>query len=539
MQTDDVEIVNHNASRISLKQTIQSLWNEAYYTERNIVLPSRRLKHEYQKATSHLAKQAQQEQQQNLFLRSSKSISNLIQSSRKCLFPYVLEDEEEPVLTVFNSLEDLNNKKSLVIDMGYALTAFGAPAHRLDYFIEMISLNYGLIAEAMCNPTAFWIQFYEARIQYIDNESGDEQNRIKYHTVPRSVHFCKVPVTAYNLTKMGMMEHLATQIYSNTISVEDARKEIKRISLLKHSFYDHFMLVILARFLFAVVVSLLFNANMMEILVSILASLSASALALISRNYPAIGKVNTIITGTISGIIAIVFKLVFHKQYNISVFVVALAGSISLMPGFTIVVAMNEILTNNLVCGTVRMISALVTIMQVTFGILLPQKFASLILLYSELPDLFNRNPVHIWTRLALVPVLVSAFMIFLKAPMKRLSFSFVVTGACLSTTVNHLIFLWTDSREVSTFLAAFAIGCVSQGFSWFSTVHSGMLVRSTCVMFLLPSTLSYRSFNAFLLHDVASGASVLYDVVSMCLSLTLGLAASTIVVPPRKRRKL
>jgi len=434
-------------------------------------------------------------------------------------------------MVIFNSLDDLNCVKSTVIDMSYALVCYGVAAHRLDYYSQLISRNYGLVCDTWCNPTGLFITFHESYIKnIIDHETGLSQTI----RIPKTNHFVKVRSSALDLMKLQMLEQLSDKILQGKLTILEARESIKQIINAK-PLYGHFMLLILARFFTSIMMSIMFDSNPAEVLAASVAGLFSGLLALVARNYDNYAQVNVICTGFVSGAIAIAFKLMLSKISPVSAFIVSIAGVAPLLPGFGIAVSVLELSAGQVVSGTCRLISALLTALQVAFGVLIPHKFGSLIPLYISLSDQVH-YPNPLWIKGLLLPLNIFTLIISMKAPISPISLVFSVVTCYCSFFVTYFLNTYTQSRIASTFISSVMVGLISNIFGWISSKHSAIIICSVGITFLLPGSLSFRSMQTFLMDDTPTAVKFISDVTSVCISLTIGLLVSNILVPLHKK---
>jgi len=352
--------------------------------------------------------------------------------------------------------------------------------------------------------------------------------------IPKSNHFVKVKSSGLNLVKLNLLEQLAENIMEGDLTIREARKGVRDI-IDAAPVHDHFMLLILARFFSSMMMSIMFNANAAEVLAASVAGLVSGLLAVVARNYDNYGQVNVICTGIVSGAIAIGFKLLLHKYYHVSDFIVSIAGVAPLLPGFGITVSVMELSAGQIVSGSCRLISAFLTALQVAFGVLVPHKFGSLIPLYLQMIDR-DHSPNPIWVKAILLPINIVALVISLRAPIEPVSLIFTVVTCYCSFFMTSILNTYTGSKTVSTFLTSVTVGLISNIFGCISRKHSGIIVCTVGIVFLLPGSLSFRSIQAFLNDDASGAVKFIADVANVSIALTVGLLASNFIIPSMKK---
>jgi uncharacterized membrane protein YjjP (DUF1212 family) len=425
----------------------------------------------------------------------------------------------------FDSLSELNTIKSIVIDVAYALTCYGIASHRLDYFVQMMGMYFGLCCDTWPNPMGIWITFSEACII----ERGNRQ------LVGKTNHFARVRSSALNLTKLHLLEQLATNIFKGKISVSKARQLLKDI-ISASPVYDHFMLLILSRVLSSVMFSIFFNANLAEILAAAIAGIASGLLAILARNFDNYSQVNVICTGIISGAIAIIIKYCIADYYYVSAFVVSLAGVIALIPGFGIAVSVLELSAGFMDSGSCRLISSFLTTLQIAFGALVSHKIAAMFPSYAALPENLQHAPIPLWIKGVLLPINIISVMISQRSPIFPMALLFTFVTCYCSFFISNLVSEYVHSRATATFVASVVVGMISNSFGWISQKHSGIIISSVAITFLLPGSLGFRSIQAFFNDDTTGSLQFIMDVVTVCFSLTIGLLVSNVLIPAKKK---
>lgn len=437
---------------------------------------------------------------------------------------------EEHNVLLFDSVDDLNRVKCTIIDLAYALISYGIAAHRLEYYAQMIGLNYGLVCDTWVNPTGLYITFEEAHVKDYDPMDG----RVLSQIIPKSNHFVKVRSSGINLIKLNMLEHLAENIVLGKLKIQEARQGVRDI-ITAAPVYDHFMLLILSRFFSSVMMSIMFNANAAEVLAASIAGLASGFLAILARKYDNFGQVNVICTGIVSGAIAIGFKLLLYRYCYVSDFIVSISGVAPLLPGFGITVAVMELGAGQIISGSCRLVSAFLTSAQIAFGVLVPHKFSSLIPLYMRLLDR-DHTPNPLWVKAALLPINITALVISLRAPLEPVSLMFTVVACYCSFFLTNILSVYTGSRMASTYLTSVVVGVISNMFGCISRKHSGIIVCTVGIVLLLPGSLSFRSIQAFLNDDASGAMKFIADVATVATALTVGLLTSNILIPTTKK---
>jgi len=417
---------------------------------------------------------------------------------------------------------EINEVKSIIIDLGYALSIYGMTSYRLEYHLSLIASYYGLICTAYSTPTGLWIYF---------GSSIDDPDR--------SSHFVKITSASLNLSKLCQLDDVAERISRGGCSIKEARYLITDI-LEKQSEYSHFIFRIITCFIQAGMWSVIFGANWGEMVASFVAGLCIGSVGALSSKFEVLGQVHTITSGVIAGIIGILFKILLRDTIAISVFLVSLSGVVSLLPGLTFTLAIAELSVRHLMSGSQRIMHGFVTIIQLGFGILISDRLGKFVMGYiTALPEMTTASRVSppIYILALTIPVVTSTTIVNFKAPRYPLALFFIFLDAFCGYFTSYFSAMFLG-REVGTLLGAFMIGMVANVFGWISR-HPSIIVASCGIIYLVPGSFGIRSIGAFLQKDSDGGLSFIMDTFSTCISLTVGLLLADILATKNKKKKL
>lgn len=416
--------------------------------------------------------------------------------------------------------EDLADVQATIIDLGYSLSIYGLPAHRLEYHLALISSYYGINCTSYSTPTGLWITF---------GNSVDDPDA--------ATHFVKIRNTAFNLTKLCLLDDIAEKISKGECTIKQARKMIREV-IETQALYSHFMFIIFSCFIQAGMFSIFFAANLGEIAASFVAGLFVGVLTVLSSKFESFAQVNTVICAIVAGVVGVTFRLIFSPfGIPVSAFIVSLSGVISLLPGLTFTLAIAELSTRNLLSGSTRLISAFVTTIQIGFGVLVSDRLSNFLLKVFQLPEVKERHLHHPGVLAIIIPVVALATIITLKAPKYPLCALFILMDAFAGFfTTFYATALF--GPEVGTMLGAMVVGTIANIFQMIS-MHPGIVVSACGIIFLLPGALGHLSVELFLDDDPAKGMQFIFETVVVAISLTIGLMLSDVFVLKRKKLNL
>ena len=205
-----------------------------------------------------------------------------------------------------------------------------------------------------------------------------------------------------------------------------------------------------------------------------------------------------------------------------------LAGLIVLLPGLTLTIAVNELAHRHLVSGSARLTSALITFLQIGFGMALGNALAAL--LFGEIGAApLSRLPLAILTAALVINAL--ALSVLFRARLKDAPVVLVATATAYLGARYGTEYL---GLELGTCLGAYCLGTVSTVISRWRDIPSATPVMPGLLL-LVPGSLGFKSLWALLANDVVSGVEAGFTMAMIALALVTGLFLANITIEPRK----
>lgn len=212
---------------------------------------------------------------------------------------------------------------------------------------------------------------------------------------------------------------------------------------------------------------------------------------------------------------------------GLETYTVVVSGLIVLVPGLSLTTAISELALRHLVAGTSRLMGALMTFLQLGFGVALG-RVATLAFPPGAAPA-----AQHVDTLVTLVAALLLApasFAILLQARARDLGWVlFASTLAYLGTRQGAV---WMGP-ELGAFLGAFLLAVCANLYARRFQRPSAVLLLPGLLM-LVPGSLGFRSLSALMEQDVLGGVSTAIAVALVATSLVAGLFAASAIVRPR-----
>jgi uncharacterized membrane protein YjjB (DUF3815 family) len=214
-----------------------------------------------------------------------------------------------------------------------------------------------------------------------------------------------------------------------------------------------------------------------------------------------------------------------------SLYVAMAGGLIVLFPGLTLTTAISELATRHLQSGTSRMMSALILLVSIGFGVALGVETGRW--LFGSAPMV---SPVSLptWT-IAMTLLMASLAFLVLNQANPR-DTAWIVFVCVLSFVGSRLGAQWIGI-ETGAFVGAILVGVAS---SVFSRVHNRpALVTSTPgIILLVPGSIGFRSITEMISNDPVRGLHTAFTMILTGVALVTGLLVSRWIVPGRNLLK-
>ena len=212
---------------------------------------------------------------------------------------------------------------------------------------------------------------------------------------------------------------------------------------------------------------------------------------------------------------------------GLETYTVTVSGLIVLVPGLSLTTAISELALRHLVAGTSRLMGALMTFLQLGFGVALGRTVA--LLLEPGAPPTGARvdSLVTLVAALLLAP---ASFAILLRARARDLGWVLLASTLAYLGTRQGAVWM---GPELGAFVGAFVLAVCANLYGRHFQRPSAVLLLPGLLM-LVPGSLGFRSLSALMEQDVLGGVSTAIAVALVATSLVAGLFAASALVRPR-----
>ncbi|KAF8560209.1 DUF1212-domain-containing protein [Imleria badia] len=474
---------------------------------------------------------------------------------------------------IIKHVQDIDKRRKFILTLAKCLLTFGSPSHRVDTQLSTASSILDAKAAFVHIPDVIIVTF------------GDED------VAAVETHFVKAK-GQIALTPLHLVHLVYRKVLHDKITVEDGTEELKEI-LGARAIYPLWPRCFFAFLTASMISAMVFGGSIIDMWISGLCACVLQYLGLNAASksaaYANVYEISVaILVSFVSRALSTIPGDLFC--YN----AISAAGVVLILPGFTILISALELTSRNVLCGSVRMVYAIIYTLFLGFGLAIgsdiylvidPRARRALqknqtpsyrvlhgsfhaengtfplgeaVLGFAKAASLdknyllrgCHREPNWPWWRQPLpwwlLPALVPTYSVASSlANMQRFwswQLLVMVILACLAFTSNKLgnVF-FPDSGDLVSAFGALIIGLLG---NFYSRIVRGTAFTSmvTAVLFLVPSGIAQEggliNTDPSSTEQYSSGFSLAIRMIRVAIGITLGLFVSQMFVYAMWRRR-
>ncbi len=385
-----------------------------------------------------------------------------------------------------------------------AISEAGAPAHRLESYMQVISEKFNLEASFFAMPTAVLASIGE-----------DEYSQRSY--------MIKTDPNDINLGTLHTINDVINQLENDVIDLDTALKSIKSITT-EATEYPNWLFALC----FGLVgggFTTLFAGSWYDVVAASVLGLLTGIITIYSKPYKYLSQLLTPLAALVVGFTALTIS---HYWQTIDHFLVSLAGLIILVPGLGITIAMRELSTGHLVSGSSRMAGAVTTLFLLSFGLALGYLIAQSIYGDTEVNKMAN---VPTWFNYLALVITALCFSVLFKARFADTFWIFLSIG--LAFAGSSLIGLWM-SQPFKSLAAVLLVSMVGNIYSRVSS-NPASVMHIPGIILLVPGSIGFNSLSAMYTNDTMTGVQAAFNAALIAVAISVGLLVGNLIVPPKK----
>lgn len=391
--------------------------------------------------------------------------------------------------------------RAFTVRLAWALHRYGAPAHRLEEVLQLMSDRLRLPGQFFSMPTALIASF----------GALDEQHTMLVRVDPGDV----------DLQKQVKLDQVGERVAAGEMDPREGLAEIDRIVDAPPRYGR--VATVLCFGIASGAASRFFGGGWREIVVSTTTGFIVGALALLMGRTRSTSRVFEPLAALVASLLA---ALGAWWLGPLSTSMAVLGGLIVLVPGLTVTTALNELATRHLMAGTARLMGAVMVFLVMGLGVTLGGKLAQLV------PGAAQATiPLPMWTEAIALGAGLLSFAILFRVPAREVPYSVIIGTAVFATSRFGAPLIGPD-LAVGT--GAFLLGASANLYARLRRRPAAIpLVPS--LMLLVPGSVGFRSLLSLLERNVTSGVETAFQMIMVGVALVTGLLLANLVLPPRR----
>ena len=390
--------------------------------------------------------------------------------------------------------------EAFVIELGSALLRQGMPAHRVEGTLSLIAGLLGREAQFFCVPTGIIAGF---------GAPGSQRGGL-----------VRVAPGGIDLTRMVRLDALVSAVVRRQLPVSHAAEALAAI-LSAPDRYGPWALVT-AEAVAAGTAAPFFGGGLREGVVAAAVG-GSTALLGITLDRRRASHLFAPIGATLAAAMAALAPMVVGP---IRVDVVTVCGLLVLLPGLTLTTAVAEVATRNLVSGTARLTVALLTLLELGFGVALGSQAGALV----PATDLAPLTPDP-WTEAAALLASGLAFVVIFRA---RLRDAHLVLLGVIVAYGGARIGTALLGTELGAFTGALLVGLASSAIARLAD-RPAQLPLVPGVLMLVPGSIGFSSVRGLLRSETVAAIDAAFHTGLIAIAIVIGLLAASALLPPRR----
>jgi uncharacterized membrane protein YjjP (DUF1212 family) len=392
----------------------------------------------------------------------------------------------------------------LTIAFGRAYHQSGMPVDELEMTMHLTAAALGIELQVNVLPTSILAAIgpgYAQRVVLLRLEPG-----------------------GVDLQRLSLLNVVFRAVLERRIDSRVALAEVERIAALAH--YAPAPLTVAAYCLLSVGVAILIGGHAGEIAASAIIGIAVGALSVLGRTVTVVDRLFEVLAGFIATVVVTGYS---HVMAHIAVYIPIVAGVVALLPGLQLTEALHELASRNVVAGTARLGSAVMTLLSLGCGFALG--------IAAVGPSALHLDPIVY----APVPFLLLAFAVLAIGSSiailqnARLADYPWVLGACVVAETAYRFFAALPGYQVSTFGAALAVGVAAKVAARYARVPETILLIPG-LLILVPGSLSYESILYLLQSKATDGGGIAVTAIVAAVEIVSGLLLSQLFFTPVRK---
>ncbi len=404
-------------------------------------------------------------------------------------------------------MSSLPTKTRFVIRLVRCLHQYGASAYRLEGAVAAVSRDLHLTCDLFSGPTSCFLSIR-------DEEDLDD--------VQLTTRVLRLEPGAINLARLSLADEIAEGVSAGRLTPEQGSAQLAGIEQAVPN--PPVWRSLLASVATSVGIAVLLAKTWWDVVAAAITGLVIGLLCAYPGGLDRQGGLEAV-AATIAALMAAVFEGLFP---GVSIQIVIIAGLINLMPGLSLTTAMAELANNHLVSGTARLAGASMTLLKLTFGVVLGSFLATRLGISPKSGALVSIDPLWQWPAL-LAAGWGSAYVFRIRKRELPLSIAAAIIGYLIAKYSRTSL-----GPELGIFIAGLIVASAANIYAR-TFKRPASLVRLPGIILLVPGSMGFRGVVSMFQGDAATSMATAFSAVVVLVSLVAGLLFGNVLVTPRR----
>ncbi|KAI8319550.1 DUF1212-domain-containing protein, partial [Martensiomyces pterosporus] len=403
---------------------------------------------------------------------------------------------------LINKIALILEKQDFLMHLARAWHAFGSPVHRMEANLLEVAKYLNIDACFFTVPGLTLVSFGDP-----DTHSSET------HIVRAS--------DGYDMHRLEQANNISRRLRKGKATVHESIRDIERL-LAEPPLYPWYFSVPVF-FVQSFFVSMtLFHGTWREAALSGAMGLIVGALEILSTDYLTLGYLLNVLSALI---VALVTALLSD---HVCFAAVPMSAIINLLPGLSLALAMLELSSSNVICGAVRLVSAMMTSFMLGWGTIVGHSLGMAALGRDQNNPGFASyaecQGMPLWWWFLFVPLSTIGFSVWFKVHWRQ--WPAMIGAAAIGLVIQTFCDRVKVMTPISAGIASFAVGVFSN--IWGRVTHraTNADIMFVGIIQLVPGSTGVRSF-IYLLSEESSASSLTMSMLSTSISIAVGLLLS------------
>ncbi|KAF8226480.1 DUF1212-domain-containing protein [Tricholoma matsutake] len=425
-------------------------------------------------------------------------------------------------------------RQEFILKLARAMMMFGGPSHRLQSQIQSTSHVLDIELSCLYLPDVLLVSFDDAS------------------TSTSSVRLIRQGSTL-DLGKLTDAYTLYWKVIHDQLSVADASAELD-VLMCRPQMYSWWKLILFGGMCSASICSVSFDGSFIDSLIVFPLGTLLVAIQLLSVRNELYSNVFEVTVTTLFSFLAAALASSHHFCYS----AIASSAVVLILPGFVVLCGALELMSRNIVAGSVRLCYAVVYALFLGFGLAMGNKAFEKIsgttvfgpedytcsMTHNVHGQWYQKTPSKFWAFLT-VPMYSLFLSLRIQAPYNRKEILLLVAISCIGWVINHFTGTkFVGQSDIIAAVGAFSIGIISNLYARFFSGNA-FAIMITGILFQVPSGLGSGGLlnyatqqSAGITTSYISGFQTALSLVSVAIGLTVGLGVSLVITYPIQSRR-